>query len=81
MQLCIVHMVRNSLRYVSWKDKKAIVADLKQIYQSVTEQEAALELERFAQRWDGQYPSISRSWREHWANIIPFLSILRKFAK
>lgn len=64
VQLCIVHMIRNSLRYVSWKDKKVVVADLKQIYQSVTEQEAALELERFAQRWDNQYPSISRSWRE-----------------
>jgi putative transposase len=72
VQLCIVHMIRNSLRYVSWKDKKAVVSDLKQIYQSVTEQEAALELDRFAQRWDGQYPSISRSWREHWTNIIPF---------
>jgi transposase-like protein len=71
-QLCIVHLVRNSLRYVSWKDKKAVVADLKQIYQSVTEQEAALELEKFATRWDSQYPSISRSWREHWVNIIPF---------
>ena len=72
VQLCIVHMVRNSLRYVSWKDKKAVVADLKQIYQSVTEEEAKLELDRFAQRWDNQYPSISRSWREHWPNIIPF---------
>jgi transposase-like protein len=72
VQLCIVHLVRNSLRYVSWKDKKAVVADLKQIYQSVTEQEAALELERFAAKWDGQYPTISRSWRTHWANIIPF---------
>lgn len=71
-QLCIVHLVRNSLRYVSWKDKKEVVADLKQIYQSVTEQEAALELEKFAARWDSQYPSISRSWHEHWANIIPF---------
>jgi putative transposase len=72
VQLCIMHMVRNSLKYVSWKDKKAVVADLKKIYQSVTEQEARLELDRFAARWDGQYPAISRSWREHWANIIPF---------
>lgn len=72
VQLCIVHMVRNSLRYVSWKDKKAVVGDLKHIYQSVTEQEAALELEKFAARWDSQYPSISRSWRERWANVIPF---------
>ena len=67
-------MVRNSLKYVSWKDKKAVVADLKQIYQSVTEQEAALELDRFAAKWDGQYPTISRSWRTHWVNIIPFFA-------
>lgn len=81
VQLCIVHLIRNSLRYVSWKDKKSVVADLKQIYQSVTEQEAALELERFAQRWDGQYPSISRSWREHWSNIIPFFEYPKEIRK
>ena len=81
VQLCIVHMVRNSLRYVSWKDKKAVVADLKQIYQSVTEQEAALELEKFAERWDGQYPSISRSWREHWPNVIPFFDYPKEIRK
>lgn len=72
VQLCIVHMVRNSLKFVSWKDKKAVVADLKQIYQSATEQEAALGLEKFTARWDSQYPSISRSWRDRWANVIPF---------
>ncbi len=52
IQLCIVYMVRNSLKFVPWKDYKAVTADLKQIYQSATEQEAALELERFAQKWD-----------------------------
>ena len=81
VQLCIVHMVRNSLRYVSWNDKKAVVADLKRIYQSVTEQEAALELERFAQHWDSQYPSISRSWRGHWPNIIPFFEYPNEIRK
>jgi transposase-like protein len=70
IQLCIIHMVRNSLRFVSWKERKAVVADLKRIYQSVTESEARDELEAFAQRWDEKYPSISKSWRNHWPNLI-----------
>lgn len=70
IQLCIVHMVRNSLKYVSWKDYKAVTADLKQIYQAPTEEAAALELERFAEKWDGAYPQISKSWRSHWPNLI-----------
>lgn len=72
VQLCIVHMVRNSLRFVSWKDRKIVAAGLKKIYQSVTVAEAELELEAFAAQWDGQYPSISRSWRSNWANLIAF---------
>lgn len=59
VQLCIVHMVRNSLRYVSWKDYKAVTADLKQIYQSATEQEARQALEAFGERW-----------HSHWDNLI-----------
>lgn len=69
IQLCIVHMVRNSLKYVSWKDYKAVTADLKRVYRSATEDEALLELERFAETWDGQYPQISKSWRTHWHNL------------
>jgi len=69
IQLCIVHMVRNSLKYVSWKDYKAVTADLKCIYRSSTEEEALLELERFAQTWDLHYPQISKSWRNHWHNL------------
>ena len=69
IQLCIVHMVRNSMKYVSWKDYKAIAADLKRIYQSVTEEEALLSLEQFAERWDDKYPQISKSWRTHWDNL------------
>ena len=56
IQLCIVHMVRNSLKYVSWKDYKAVTADLKLIYRSATEDEALLELERFGGIWNAQYP-------------------------
>jgi transposase-like protein len=69
IQLCIVHMVRNSLRYVSWKDYKAVTRDLKLIYRSNTEEEALLELDRFAEAWDAQYPQISKSWRTHWQNL------------
>lgn len=70
IQLCIVHMVRNSLKYVSWKDYKAVTADLKKIYQSATEVEARQALEQFAETWDAQYPKIAQSWRNHWENLI-----------
>ena len=69
IQLCIVHMVRNSLKFVPWKDYKAITADLKRIYQSVTEDEALMALDQFEQRWDSKYPNISRSWRNNWQNV------------
>ena len=70
IQLCIIHMVRNSLKYVVWKDYKAVTADLKRIYQSLTEEEARRELDQFAQTWDEKYPQISKSWRNHWPNLI-----------
>jgi putative transposase len=74
VQLCMVHMVRNSVAFVSYKDRKAVCADLKAIYSAATEDEAELNLELFAEKWDAQYPSISRSWSSHWANIIPMFS-------
>ena len=69
IQLCVVHMVRNSVRYVPWKDYKAVTSDLKRIYQSVTEEEALLALEQLGERWDDKYPQISRCWHAHWANL------------
>ena len=69
IQLCIVHMVRNSLKFVPWKDYKAVTADLKNIYQSATEEEALLALDQFSERWDGKYPQISKSWCAHWDNL------------
>lgn len=69
IQLCIVHMVRNSLKFVSWKDYKAVTAGLKRIYRSSTEEQALLELERFSSTWDAQYPQISKSWNNHWDNL------------
>ena len=69
IQLCIVHMVRNSMKFVPWKDYKAVTRDLKQIYQSATEEEALLALEEFGERWDEKYPQISKSWHNHWENL------------
>ncbi len=69
IQLCIVHMVRNSMKFVPWKDYKPVAADLKQIYQSATEEEALLALDQFSATWDEKYPQISRSWRSHWHNL------------
>ena len=74
VQLCIVHMVRNSLRYVSFKDRKSVAADLKEIYRSATEDEASLKLLEFAEKWDGKYPAISKSWQRNWEAIIPFFN-------
>lgn len=73
VQLCIVHMVRNSLRFVGWKDKKSVAAALKKIYTATTIENAEVALDEFAEKWDDKFPSISRSWRAHWVNIIPFL--------
>ncbi len=70
IQLCIVHMVRNSLKFVSWKDRKAVAADLKKIYRSLTVEEAEQELASFAEIWDEKYPTISQSWQRHWPNLI-----------
>jgi len=74
VQLCIVHMIRNSLKYVGYKERKELAEDLKTIYTAVTAEEAKTSLEIFAQKWDHRYPTISRSWRNHWENVIPFFS-------
>jgi putative transposase len=71
VQLCIVHLIRNCLRYVPWKDSKAAVADLKPIYQAATLAEAEVALETFAAKWDEHYPAISQIWLRHWDNIVP----------
>jgi putative transposase len=74
IQLCIIHMVRNSLKYVSWKDYKAVTSDLKRVYQAVTEDAALQALEAFATTWDVKYPQISKSWFAHWPNLNTFFS-------
>src|SRR5690348_2171727 len=74
VQLCMVHLVRNSLRYVPHKHMKAVATDLKAIYSASTEAEAEFNLELFAEKWDALYPSISKSWRAHWLRVIPLFA-------
>ncbi len=69
IRLCIVHMVRNSLKFVPYNDYKAVTKDLKTIYQAINEEQALKALEVFSQRWDDKYPSISASWQRHWNNL------------
>lgn len=74
VQLCIIHMIRNSLRYVSWKDHKPVCQDLKRIYAAVSVQDAETALDAFRQNWDNKYPTIAQSWHNNWQNLIPFLA-------
>jgi putative transposase len=74
VQLCIVHMVRNSLRYVSWKQRKEVAADLKLIYDSATAEQAEMELAAFEAKWDGNHPTIGMIWRRNWNQVIPFFA-------
>ena len=72
VQLCLVHLVRYSLHYVSWKLRKEVAADLKRIYQSATVEEAQIRLTEFEHQWDAAYPPIGQSWRRNWERIVPF---------
>lgn len=81
IQLCIVHMVRNSLRFVAWKDYKAVTRDLKAVYQAPTEEAALQALETFGGTWDHRYPQISRSWQSNWANLSTFFSYPQELRK
>lgn len=72
IQKCIIHQIRNSTRYVSYKDLKKVTADLKPIYKAATEQGALLELDRFEEVWGAKYPLIVRSWRNNWEELSTF---------
>jgi putative transposase len=72
VQTCIVHMVRASLNYVSWKERKQVAADLKAVYRAATEAQAELELNEFIAKWGHKYQAIGRLWRENWERVIPF---------
>lgn len=74
VQLCIVHMIRNSLNYVSWKDRKQMAADLKTIYTACNEEEAHRALIAFRAKWDKTHPTVGAMWERNWIGIIPFLA-------
>ena len=74
VQLCVVHLVRASLKYVSWKQRRQMAADLRLIYRAATAEEAERQLEHFAGRWDKTHPAVSQIWRRNWARIIPFFA-------
>jgi putative transposase len=81
IQLCIVHLVRASLQFVSWKQRRAVAADLREIYSAATVEEAELKLEKFAATWDASHPTISQIWRRNWPRIIPFFGYPRDIRK
>jgi putative transposase len=74
IQLCLVHMVRNSLIYVSWKQRKEVATNLKTIYQASTAELAEMNLTEFEIKWDKTHPSIGKSRRRNWERIIPFFA-------
>jgi len=80
-QLCTVHQIRNSLKFVSYRDRKELVADLKPIYQATTEAEAQEALDAFDVKWSKQYPQISKSWYHNWENLIIFLQYPKAIRK
>ena len=72
VQLCIVHLVRASLNYVNWKERKLVAADLKEIYRAATATHAETELNTFQARWGSKYQAIGKLWKENWARVVPF---------
>jgi putative transposase len=72
VQQCVVHMIRNTLRYVSWKQRSEVAHDLKTIYTALTEEAGLAALEAFRTKWDGKFPSLGRSWQQNWATLAPF---------
>ena len=80
IQNCIIHQLRNSSKYVSYKEIKALMADLKAVYSAVDEPSALAALDTFSERWDRKYPSISKSWRENWPNLSTYSSTRKRSA-
>jgi transposase-like protein len=78
VQLC---MVRNSVKYISYKDRKAVTGDLKEIYLAPSADATGATLDRFSEKWDGKYPAISKSWRNRWNEVIPFMKFSPEIRK
>jgi len=81
VQLCVVHLVRHSLNYVGWKQRKEVAADLQTIYRAATREEAEQRLDELASRWDSQFPTTSRSWRSNWERVTPFFAYPQEIRK
>ena len=81
VQLCIVHTVRHSLNYVSWKQRRAVAADLRSIYTAATAEAAERELDKFTEKWDASHPMISQVWRRNWERITPFFAFPAEIRK
>lgn len=81
VQLCIVHMVRHSLRYVGWKERKQVAADLKKIYRAATAVEGEKELRKFREKWDERFPTIGESWERNWENLCTFFEFPEEIRK
>jgi putative transposase len=75
VQTCIVHLIRSSLRYVNYRDRKKVAAALRPIYTAANADDALIELQRFDEQWGTAYPMITTAWREHWPHVIPFLAL------
>ncbi len=81
VQTCIVHMIRSSLRYVPWNDRREVVADLKSVYGAATQPEAEAALDTFEKKWSRRYPSVTKQWRRRWDEVVPFLAFPAEFRK
>ncbi len=75
VQTCIVHMIRSSMRFVSWADRKRLIPDLRKVYGAPNAEEAARQLELFDEKWGDRYPMVAQSWRARWEHVIPFLAL------
>ncbi len=81
VQCCVVHLIRNSLKHVSYKDRTGVASDLKTIYRAATEDKAAEALEAFTKTWDGRYPMIGEMWKSHWERFIPFFAFPKEIRR
>ena len=81
VQTCIIHLIRNSLAFVSWKDRKLIMPDLKAIYRAETAEAGAAELDNFEAQWGKRYPAIGQAWRRAWEYVVPLFAFRRRSAR
>jgi len=81
VQTCIVHLIRNSLSFVSWKDRKAILPSIKAIYHAENADAALQRLEEFEAEWGKRYPAIGQAWRRAWEHVIPFFAFAPEIRK